>query len=145
MPYIMNSGKPILIVENNENERRLLTKALSAIDKAEQVAFFPSGIELLQHLDSLPEEDAPSLVVIDYKMPVLNGKQTLALIRSHSAHHGVPVIVYSSGALSILQNEFKDLNVLTCIEKGKNFDKLTEQMKFFFELIADDVETLLGE
>jgi CheY-like chemotaxis protein len=141
----MNPTKPILIVEDNEDDRQLLMHALSTIDKTEQVAFFSSGIELLQHLDHLPAEDAPALVVIDYQMPVLNGKQTLALLRSHKAHHDVPVVVYSSGTVPAMQNEFKDLNVLACIEKGKNFNKLTEQMKFFFELIADDVETLLGD
>ena len=141
----MNPAKPILIVEDNEGDRQLLTRALNSIDKAEQVAFFRSGIELLQYLEQLPEEDAPALLVIDYHMPVLNGKQTLALIRSHKVHHEVPVVVYSSGTTPALQEEFKDLNVLACIEKGKNFTKLTEQTKFFFELIADDVETLLGD
>jgi len=141
----MHDTKPILIVEDNEDDRLLLLEALGAIDKAEQVAFFSSGIDVLQHLNQLPEEAAPSLLVIDYKMPVLNGKQTLALIRSHNVHYDVPVVVYSSVTVPGIQEEFKDLNVLACIEKGKNFTKLTEQMKFFFELIADDVETLLGD
>ena len=141
----MHVTKPILIVEDNEDDRLLLLEALGAIEKADQVDFFSSGIDVLQYLDELPEDAAPSLLVIDYNMPILNGKQTLALIRSHKVHYDVPVVVYSSVSVPGMQDEFRDLNVLACIEKGKNFTKLTEQVKFFFELIADDVETLLGD
>ncbi len=137
---------PILITESDDEDRQLMTAALHKIHKSpSSVRFFPSGIDLLQYLDYLPEEQAPALLVLDHHMPVLDGKQTLALIRSHKAHHDVPVVVYSSLSTAAVMEEFKDLNVLACIQKGENFDKMVEQMRYFFELIADDVETLLGD
>ena len=43
-----------------------------------------------------------------------------------------------------IQQDLKELNVLTCIQKGLGFSKMVEQARFFTELIADDVDTLLG-
>lgn len=144
--FVMQLYTPILITENDEEDRQLMTAALQKIHKSpSSVRFFPSGIELLQYLDHLPEGHTPALLVLDQHMPILDGKQTLALIRAHEVHHDVPVVIYSSVSTLSVMEEFKDLNVLACIQKGQNFDKVVEQMRYFFELIADDVETLLGD
>lgn len=132
------------MVQNDEEELELIKRALQKIGKANQVQFFNSGMDLLQYLNEVPAQHSPSLVVLDYYSPVISGLQTIALIRSHQQHRQVPVVIYSSGSLPPLSEELKDLQVLTCLQRGNSFGKVVEQVRFLFELIADDVETLLG-
>lgn len=140
----MHSHCSILIAEDNEDEQYFILQAFTAIKKSGLVRFFNSGKELLQCLDFLPQEQQPQLIVLDYNMPLLNGKETLRQIRTHGTHPEVPVVVFSSRFTTQIRQDLQALNVLTCIQKGLGFDKLVEQARYFTELVADDVDTLLG-
>lgn len=135
---------PILIVDDDEDDRQSLLSAFVSIKKPGLVRFFISGCDLLKHIDTLALHQQPALLVLDYNMPRINGQEILKKIRAHSIHFQVPAIVYSTGFPVGIKQELEALNVLTCIQKGGCFDKIIEQASFFSELIADDVDTLLG-
>jgi CheY-like chemotaxis protein len=137
-------SQPIFIVEDDEDDRNLLSAAFEKIGKAELIRFFNNGFDLMDHLDALAKEQYPALVVLDYNMPLLNGGQALRQIRSHAVHHSVPVIIYSTGFTAAIRQELEPLNVLSCLVKGNHFDKLVQQARFFTELIADELDTLIG-
>ena len=65
----------ILIVDDDPLSRRLLIRSM---EKDYEVVECQSGFETMQLL----EGDGPALVVLDYKMPDLNGAQVCELIRS---------------------------------------------------------------
>lgn len=136
--------QPIFIVEDDEDDRNLLSTAFEKIGKADLIRFFNTGFELLNHLDTIPLEQHPALVVLDYNMPLLNGGQTLHQIRAHAVHHSVPVVVYSTGFTPAISKELETMKVLACLQKGAQFDKLVQQARYFTELIADDLEMLIG-
>lgn len=140
----MDKRYPILIVEDSEEDRGIILEAFSAIKKTHLIRFVHSGEELLQYTGSLAREEQPSLIVLDYFLPILDGKETMHLLRANDSLKEVPVIIFSCRQVPVAQNEMQQLNVLTCLQKATNINKLTEQARFFTELIADDVETLLG-
>ena len=137
-------SQPILIVEDDEDDKNLLSSAFEKIGKLELVRFFRNGHDLLRYLDAMPPGQHPALVVLDYNMPLLNGGQTLRRIRAHAIQHSVPAVVFSTGFTSAITKELSELQVLACVQKGAAFDKLVQQARYFTELIADEFETLIG-
>jgi CheY-like chemotaxis protein len=140
----MDCHFPILIVENDEDDRLCLLNAFDSIKKSKLVRFFISGYDLLLYMDTLMLHQQPALLVLDYNMPWINGKEILQKIRAHNTHHQVPTVMLSTGSTASIKLDIEGLNVLACLQKGASLTKLIEQASFFSELIADDVDTLLG-
>lgn len=137
-------SQPIFIVEDDEDDRNLLLSAFEKIGKSELIRFFNNGFDLIEHLNALPQAQHLALLVLDYNMPLLNGGQTLRQVRLHAVHHSVAVVVFSTGFTAAIRKELEDLNVLACLQKGTQFNKLVQQASYFTELIADEYDTLIG-
>ena len=140
----MDSHFPILIVEDDEDDRMYLLKAFDIIKKSQLVRFFISGYDLLKYIDTLTLQQQPALLVLDYNMPCINGKETLQKIRAHNMHHEVPAVMFSTASAALIKHDLEGFNTLACLQKGASINKLIEQGSFFAEPVADDVDTLLG-
>jgi CheY-like chemotaxis protein len=81
----------ILIVDDDADIRTLLRELLSAEEYVVHVA--RDGHHALRVLEKL---DIPSLILLDYKMPVMDGKQFLTALRQIPRLKAVPVIILSA-------------------------------------------------
>lgn len=90
----------ILVAEDEETEVLLLRRAflLAGLDHAPR--FFSDGYELMEVLTYAIAAEAPlpGLIVLDFKMPRLNGLETLQAIRAWRALQSIPVAIFSSSA-----------------------------------------------
>jgi phosphoserine phosphatase RsbU/P len=86
------SGGHILIVDDNTINRSLLTRALS--EHGHVVATADNGVAGLRLLRG--QRPLHDVVLLDIKMPVMDGFETLERIRSDEALRDVPVIMISS-------------------------------------------------
>lgn len=71
-------GRRILIADDEESVREMLTSILQ--DQGYQVTAVRHGGEVITHLEQEPK--APDLVLLDSEMPVMNGQQTLEILRA---------------------------------------------------------------
>jgi signal transduction histidine kinase len=81
----------VLVVEDNPDMRRFTTQVLEAEFECEQAR---NGAEALERL----ERRAPDVVVTDVMMPVMDGAELLAEMRSRPALSTIPVIVLTAVA-----------------------------------------------
>ncbi len=101
----MDSNKPsILIVDDIKANRELLQDYTLALGYGHTVA--SNGLEALKKIKETPTD----LVLLDMKMPELNGLQTLMRLKDDDSTRHIPVIMIS--ALDDMDN------VVQCIEKG---------------------------
>ena len=70
-----NSGERILVADDDATSRKLLTRILTRAGFTCTEA--PDGIEALKQL----HDDAPSLLLLDYDMPGMNGAEVLKQLR----------------------------------------------------------------
>jgi DNA-binding response OmpR family regulator len=95
-------GHIILIVDDNEDDRFMLKRAMTAAGLRHLVREVEDGEQAVNYFKGIaPFEDRvgsppPVLVLLDLKMPKLHGHDVLAWIRQQAAWCGVVVIVFTS-------------------------------------------------
>ena len=77
----------ILLADDNLDDQSFIRDAFSYVNANIELEILNDGQELLEHLHIIKNEEIPSLIVLDYNMPKLNGVQVLEiLLREKLAH-----------------------------------------------------------
>jgi two-component system response regulator len=106
----------ILLVEDDPNDIELIQLALDPYNFVNQIDIAMDGEQALAYLHGDPSPEAestlPRLVLLDLKLPKLNGLQVLQAIREHPRTRELVVVVMTSSA------EHQDLDA--CYALGVN-------------------------
>lgn len=84
-----HTKKKILVVDDSG---AMLRNVKGWLEEKYQVILANSGTMAFKYLAT----NRPDLVLLDYEMPVINGKQVLEMIRSESEYSNMPVIFLTS-------------------------------------------------
>ncbi len=93
--------KPILLVEDNPHDLELTLIALSKSQLANEVVVVRDGAEALDYLNRRGEFaeraiGSPAVILLDLKLPKVDGLEVLKEIRSTEALKPVPVVMLTS-------------------------------------------------
>jgi two-component system response regulator len=106
----------LLLVEDDPNDRELIQLALESYHFVNQIDIVEDGEEALHYLfgtgDHPPTRQLPRLVLLDLKLPKINGIQVLEAIRSDSRTKNLVVVVMTSSA--------EDRDLKSCYNLGVN-------------------------
>lgn len=113
----INNLNRILIVEDNENDLELTLDALSEFNLANYIDIARDGKEAMDYLHkrgkfSERENGNPVLILLDLKLPKIDGHEVLNEIRSNESMKLIPVVILTSS------NEETD--IVRSYEKGVN-------------------------
>jgi two-component system response regulator len=95
---------PILLVEDQPAEAELTLRALRPIQLADKVHRVKDGVEALDYLACLcfagdvRHANPPKLVLLDLKLPKIDGIEVLRRIRGEEPTRLLPVVILSSSA-----------------------------------------------
>jgi CheY-like chemotaxis protein len=97
----MNKLRTILLVEDNRNDVELTLKALAANNLANQVVVVRDGIEALEYLRcegkfKVNRPFLPAVILLDIKMPRLDGIGVLEVIKMDPNLKVIPVVMLTS-------------------------------------------------
>lgn len=90
----MIDGATILLVEDNHKDEELTLRALTRNKISEQVVVARDGQEALDYLFSAAE--LPRLVLLDLKLPKLDGIEVLRRVRANAETRLLPVVILTS-------------------------------------------------
>ena len=99
----------ILLVEDNPDDEELTLRALRHHNIANDVIVARDGVEALDYLFSRGEysdkkpDDLPQVVLLDLKLPKVDGLEVLKAMRADERTKSLPVVVLTSS------NEEKDI------------------------------------
>jgi two-component system, response regulator len=99
-----NQRAEILLVEDNPNDIKLTLHAFKTANLANSVHVARDGVEALEFLfgaASSPDEkipERPKLVLLDLKLPRLDGHEVLKRIKGDPRTSGIPVVVLTSSS-----------------------------------------------
>ena len=86
----------IVMVDDDPSEHVLMLSAAEAADRQPDFTFFEDGADALLHLVGAPEADLPDVIVLDLRMPGLDGHRTLDELQADPELSKVPVVVFTS-------------------------------------------------
>ncbi|HUR46471.1 MAG TPA: response regulator, partial [Candidatus Saccharimonadales bacterium] len=92
----------LFIVDDCDDDVFILMRALRKNGVTHSVESAANGAQAIKYLEALVREqpaDLPVLVLLDLKMPMVDGHEVLAWIRSQPALRQLPVYVLSSSEL----------------------------------------------
>ncbi len=88
--------RKVLLVEDTLSDELLILRALRQSSVVTSVDIARDGEEAVDYLIGNTSVEAPALVLLDIKLPKLDGHQVLSRIRAHEATSQLPVVVLSS-------------------------------------------------
>ena len=121
-------AKQILLVDDNTTNLQVLFEALS-----------PEGYELLvaqsgeQALDTAPDAN-PDLILLDVKMPGIDGFETFRRLRADEKTASIPVVFISAHANVESMEEAEVLGAEGYLTKPFQFDELISKVREILSL-----------
>ena len=87
----------ILWADDDADDLQLMRDILVKSDRDFDIVEVHNGKEAINYLESsLQEGTLPCLIILDINMPVLDGKETLSLIKKSEPLRAIPVVVFST-------------------------------------------------
>jgi CheY-like chemotaxis protein len=126
--------RTILLAEDNPKDVELTLEAMSENSLANEIIVVKDGVEALEYLRcqgnyKLRKAGNPALVLLDIKMPRMDGIEVLRNIRSDAALKRIPVVVLtSSREENDLINTY-ELGVNAYVLKPVDFKQFIEAVK----------------
>ncbi len=129
----------ILLIDDDENDITLIQMAAKSIGGGHRICSVDQAekaIELLQDKDrkKLP---LPDLVLIDLRMPVMDGFQFLAWLQEHPKFRTLPAIVLSGSMLEEDLREAYCLGARSYLTKPVRFSDLVGSMRSLFSFWSE--------
>ena len=120
-------GKVIMLVEDNADDEELTLRALRKNNIANEVIVARDGLEALDRL--LGESDLPAVVLLDLKLPKIDGLGVLRRLRENARTKLLPVVVLSSSSEDKDRTTSYDLGANSYVRKPVDFAEFTEAIR----------------
>jgi len=124
----MNS-KPILLVEDNPDDELLTLDALSANHIGNKVVVARNGVEALDYMFGTGKfagrnvEELPAVVLLDLKLPKIDGLEVLRRIRADERTQFQPVVILTSSNEDEDRLKGYSLHANSYVRKPVDFDE----------------------
>ena len=123
----MNPMRPILLVEDNPMDVDLTLRAFAKRHLANPVEVARDGEEAMARVDRWEAGDPPPIVVLlDLKLPKVDGLKVLERIKAHPRLRSIPVVVLTTSSEDSDMRSAYQLGANSYIVKPVSFDKFME-------------------
>lgn len=141
----MSDFKSILLVEDNMEDVELTLEALSDYNLANDVVVARDGAEALDYLYyqgsfKMRAAGNPAVILLDIKMPRVNGLEVLRKIKSDEKLKMIPVVMLTSSREEPDLKESDQLGVNAYVVKPVHFQefvKAVEELGVFWALLNE--------
>jgi two-component system response regulator len=123
----------ILLVEDNPDDVELTLRVLSTHHIANEVRVARDGVEALDMLFGTPgnpPERLPSVVLLDLKLPKLDGLEVLRRIRAEPTTTRLPVVIMTTSREERDIVASYELGANSYVQKPVGFEAFAEAVRF---------------
>ncbi|WJI08759.1 response regulator [Methanobacterium sp. CWC-01] len=122
----------ILLVEDNPTDAELTTRALKRKNLVNKLLWVKNGAEALDFLFATGDyagrnpDDVPKLILLDLRMPKVDGMQVLHRIKEHEITKKIPVVILTSSREDRDIVESYELGVNSYVSKPVEFEEFID-------------------
>lgn len=117
----MKSGRPIYVVDDDEDDRMMMRGALEEVIDKVHVVDVANGYDLIKMLDTQEADLLPKLILMDMNMPSMNGLEALLLVRSIAKRKHIPVVMLSTSSNPQLINNAYQQGINAYVTKPDSY------------------------
>jgi two-component system response regulator len=132
--------KYVLLVEDNADDVALTRDAFREARIANEIVVASDGAAALDFLFKSAADLPPSLVLLDLKLPKVDGLEVLRRIRTHASTKRLPVVMLTSSREEQDLIASYDLGANSYIRKPVDFDQFvaaTKQLGLYWLLLNE--------
>ncbi len=120
-------GKRVLVIDDNATNCEIMSNQLGIWGMDVSICQQPRGaVERMLVAERL--EDAFSLVILDYCMPDMDGREVASAIRKHPALSNIPIILLSSNHELLTAKELRDIGIEMAMLKPARQSRLLDAL-----------------
>jgi two-component system, response regulator len=129
------ANKSVLLVEDNPDDVLLMLRALrrANVVQEEEVAVARDGVEALEYLSRTGgrahDDRLPSVVLLDLKLPRVNGLEVLRHVRADDKTRLIPVVIVTSSDEEQDVIEGYRLGANSYVRKPEDFDQFVDAVR----------------
>jgi CheY-like chemotaxis protein len=90
----MHNDKPVLLVDDDLIDTMTVQRAFKELRMSAPLVTAENGEQAIQYLEQ--NSNRPGLILLDLNMPVMNGIEFLARVKSDPELRGIPVVVLTT-------------------------------------------------
>lgn len=149
MITMSNQVIEILLVEDNVNDAEMTMRALKKARIANNVLHLKNGAEALDFIfgrnkyEGRDTDNKPRLILLDLKMPKVDGIEVLQQLKNSELAKVIPVVVLTSSSEHPDIEECYKLGVNSYIVKPVGFENFTQaitELGFYWMLLNKSIE-----
>jgi CheY-like chemotaxis protein len=146
----MHERATILVIEDDANDLFFLKRAFGTLQRSCEMQAVGDGAEAIDYLrgvDDYADRERfplPVLILMDLKMPRVDGFEFLAWIRREPGLKMIPVVVFSSSNLPQDVRRAYDLGANSFVVKAGDHNTLPQTLNTLASYWLDVCETPMG-
>jgi DNA-binding response OmpR family regulator len=134
-PSLPENKKLILLGEDDIDDQEFLEEIFSSINNSYHLESIGNGKKIITFLQNLQDDLLPSLIILDYNLPELNGAEILQILNSNDRYKTIPKLIWSTSNSVIYKSKCIELGALDYIVKPSNIASLREVAKYMLSFM----------
>ncbi len=127
----MKKAAKILLVDDDADDQLFFKDAMDELSDARQFSIANNGLEALEQMKIPPP---PDLIFLDLNMPVMNGYECLARLKSLEKYKDIPVIIFSTSANEMDIRRSREMGAHLFFTKPANFNVLCSKLEKILDM-----------
>ena len=123
--------KKMLLVDDDEDDRQIFADIVRDVDPEAIVEYAENGLEMIDLLDKMPDDELPGMIILDQNMPRMTGKESLVFLKESDRYSHIPTIVYSTYQVRDFYQECLELGAQDVVAKPDTMQAYREMVEQF--------------
>ena len=132
----MKASPQILIAEDDYEDCFIITEIFKELNYVDSIQLVENGVKLIDYLGD-KSADSIKLIVLDLNMPMLNGTETLRILKKDQKFCHIPVIIFSTSVNHREMEACMSLGAMEYITKPSNYSQYMDVCNRFFTISAN--------
>ena len=124
----------ILLAEDNVDHAELMVETLKSFNVGNKIVHVTNGELVIDYLDNKaaqePSHDSnPDLILLDLKMPRMDGAATIEAIRQRERYKKTPIVMISTSTVDKEINRCYELGANSYVTKPLQFEEFSKKIR----------------